>query len=196
MANEKILTGVKHIYFYPWKNEGGTESVDIANKLELKNVIADTVAIAQDDPDINTIDCETRDEPIIEAATLGNHTVTMESADIALDILDVCLGYTKVGSTIAYAPSSYKAEYALVYIEMESDAFVLPRIQVTSKIDASSLKTGVAKGIISGSSRSAKVTYGAGQDAATFDTPFFVCPADCKPAAAAAANAFKVERLA
>ena len=170
MANEKILTGVKHIYFTPWKNEAGVESLDTSKRFELNNVIADTVAISQDDPETNTIDCETRDEPIIEATTLGNYTITMDSADIALDILVNCLGYSKNGSDIAYAPTAYTPNYAMIEVEMSSDKFIAPRLQMNAKLDASSLKTGVAKGTISGSARSATVSVGSN----SFDTPFFV----------------------
>lgn len=168
---KKILTKVKHIYFTPWLADDSGLDTSTGAKLELKNVVADTVAISQDDPETNTIDCETRDEPIIEATTLGKYTLTMDSADIDLDILVKCLGFTKVGTKAAVAPSSYTAKYAYVEIEFDKDKMVLPRILVTSKIDASSLKTDVAKGTISGTGFSAKVTIGSNS---TVETPFFV----------------------
>lgn len=171
---KKILTKVKHIYFTPW-NAADT-GLDTASgaKLELLNVIADTVAITQDDPETNTIDCETRDEPIIESTTLGAYTLTMDSADIDLNILVKCLGFTMSGEKIAYAPTSYVKKYACVEVVFDDSRLVLPRILVTSKIDASSLKTNVAKGTISGTGYSCAVTTGSGQSASTFDTPFFV----------------------
>lgn len=171
---EKILTGVKHIYFTPW-NSSDT-GLDASGKLELTNVIADTVAITQDDNDTASIDCETRDEPIIETITLGKYQVTMDSADINYDLLEKCMGYTKSGTSYVYAPTSYTAKYACIEVEMATDKFVLPRVLVASKLDASSLKTGVAKGTVTGSAYSCKVTPSGGS--ANFDTPFFVCAND------------------
>lgn len=172
---EKILTGVKHIFFTPWNSEDN--GLDTESRLELKNIIADTVAITQDDPDTSTIDCETRDEPIIESVTLGKYQVTMDSADIDYDILETCMGFSKIGdgtTVAAAAPTSYVKKYVCVEVEMEKAVFVLPRILLTSKLDASSLKTNVAKGTLSGSGYSAKCTV----DSKTpVDTPFFVMEA-------------------
>ena len=168
---KKILTKVKHIYFTPWNAADTGLDTSSGAKLELKNVVADTVAISQDDPETNTIDCETRDEPIIESTTLGNYTVTMDSADIDLGILVKCLGFTMVGENAAVAPSSYVKKYAYVEVEFDDSKLVLPRILVTSKIDASSLKTDVAKGTISGTGYSCKVTIGSNT---VVETPFFV----------------------
>ena len=190
---KKVLTGVKHIYITPWTaSDTGLDFTSGA--LELTNIIADTVAITQDDPETTSIDCETRDEPIIQATTLGDYTVTMDSADIDLDILVKCLGFTKVGTDIAYAPAAYTAKYAEIVVEMSTDKFILPRVQMNSKIDASSLKTGVAKGTIGGSAQSANITVGSGTGT-SFDTPFFVAEKTWDHAAANAAKKYKVAPL-
>lgn len=169
MATSKILTGAKHIYFYPWDESKG--EIDKLKKLELTNIIADTVEITQEDNSSESVECETRDEPIIESVTLGKYTVTMDSADINFDILETCMGFTKVGTTICAAPTSYVTKYVAVEVEMSSDTFVLPRVLLTSKIDASSLKTGVAKGTLSGTAYSCTVTDASEH---SIDTPFFV----------------------
>ena len=191
--SKKVLTGVKHIYLTPWTaSDSGLDFT--AGALELTEVIADTTAISQDDPEENAIDCETRDEPILKVTTLGDYTVTMDSADIDYDILVKCLGFTKVGTDLAYAPTAYAAKYAHIAIEMETDTFVLPRVQMNAKLDASSLKTGVAKGTIGGSAQSAKITVGSGAGT-SFNTPFFVADKSYQPNASAAAKKYKVEPL-
>lgn len=173
--SQRILTGVKHIYFTPWTGTGGTTAPSSTDRYELTNIIADSVAISQDDPETSTIDSETRDEPIIESIKNGNYTVTMDSADINFDILETCLGFSKIGSTTtlaAAAPAAYSKKFVMVEILFDDTALVLPRILLTSKIDASSLKTNVAKGTLSGTAYSAAVTVGS--ETTAVDTPFFV----------------------
>lgn len=177
MAKTKILTGVKHIYFTPYNED----ALDSENRLELTSIIADTVAISQDDPESSETACETRDEPIIESVTLGKYQVTMDSADISYDILETCMGFEKIGEgdgIAALAPASYVKKYVQIEVEMQDATFVAPRVLLTSKIDASSLKTGVAKGTLSGSAYSAKVKVAASSSAlssaAEKTTPFFV----------------------
>ena len=194
MANEKILTGVKKIHITPWTASDNGLDLASANGLDLDNVIADTVTITQDDPETNSIDCETRDEPIIEATTLGKYTFTMDSADINFDILTKALGFTKVGNDIAYAPSSYVKKYVMLEVVMQGAKFVIPRAQLSSKIDASSLKTNVAKGTISGTAYNAKIKAGSGTGN-EFETPFFVAGSGWGAAAANAANKFKVSKI-
>lgn len=160
-----ILTGVKKILVTPFNGD------NYGTQLELSSIIADTVEITQDDPETETIDCETSDSPIIEATKLGKYTISMDSADINGDILTQCLGFTTAGTGAWAAPKSYTARYAKIEIQMDSAEFVLPKVLLTSKIDASSLKTSVAKGNISGSAFDAKVKVGTGS---AVETPFLV----------------------
>lgn len=175
MANaHNILTGVKAIIFTPYKSTG---ELDTANAETLDSIIADTVAISQEDPTTNTIDCETSDSPIIEATNLGKYTVEMSSADIKAAILTKCLGFvagssTEGGTGAYFAPSSYTPIYAMLEIQMTGAEFVLPKVLLGSKIDASSLKTNVAKGTISGTAFDAKVKVGSATKSVT--TPFLV----------------------
>lgn len=159
-----ILSKVKHIYLYKWDDENTPPasvvidpSTTSTTRLELLNVIGDSVAVTQDDPSTESIACETRDENIKDVTTLGNYTVTMDSADISYDILEACLGYTKVGTTAAAAPASYKDNYAVLALVFDDVTLLIPKLQMTSKIDLSSLKTGVGKGTISGNGYSANV---------------------------------------
>ena len=176
----KILTKVQHIYITPWDSADSAPSTEPDDKLELLNVIADTVSLTQEDPSSESIDCETRDEPIMESVTLGRWTITMDSADINYDILEKLLGFTKIGDPTvigAAAPSSYVKKYVMIEIEFADGKFVLPRVLMTSKIDASSLKTSVAKGTISGTAYSARVTVG---EEDPVETPYLVLEASQK----------------
>lgn len=179
-ATQKIFTKVQHIYMTPWDETDSAPSSEPDDKLELLSIIADTVSITQDDVSTDSIDSETRDEPIMESVTLGNYTVAMDSADISYDILEKLFGFSKIGTDPAIgaaAPASYVKRYCLVEVEFADGRMILPRVLMTSKIDASSLKTNVAKGTVSGTCYSAKVTVGE-NDAVT--TPFLIVDASQK----------------
>lgn len=172
MDTSRILTGVKHIYFTPWAN--ATTPPSLSDHTELLNIIADSTEISQDDPETSSIDCETRDEPIIETVTAGAYTISMDSADINFDILEACFGFTRKGNEYAAAPSAYEAKYMAIEVEMSNTKLLLPKVLITSKIDASSLKTDVCKGTISGTGYSAKVAVGSN---AAIATPFIALAA-------------------
>ena len=171
IGDNLILGGVTRIVFVPWTKaevtgvwSKGTEG------FALDDVVADTTSITQDDPETNAVDCETRDEPIYENVTLGSYNFSCESGNIDKDILQNALGYkiSGEGSTLkAYAPASYKELWAEVEVQFSNGtSLVLPKVKLNSKIDASSLKTGIVRGIIGGTAYSTKVDGN--------DTPFYV----------------------
>ena len=160
-----ILGGVKRIVFVPYVD--GTKG---ATGFALDDVVADTTSITQDEAETNAVDCETRDEPIYENVTLGAYNFSCESANIDKDILEHALGFTVTGegaSLKAYAPSSYSEKWAEVEVQfVNGSSLVLPKIKLSSNIDASSLKTGVVRGIIGGTAYTTMVD---GKE-----TPFYV----------------------
>ena len=171
IGDNLILGGVTRIVFVPWTK---AEVTGVWSKgtdgFALDDVVADTTSITQDDPETNAVDCETRDEPIYENVTLGSYNFSCESGNIDKDILQNALGYkiSGEGSTLkAYAPASYKESWAEVEVQFSNGtSLVLPKVKLNSKIDASSLKTGIVRGIIGGTAYSTKVDGN--------DTPFYV----------------------
>ena len=171
IGDNLILGGVTRIVFVPWTKAEvtGVWSKGTAG-FALDDVVADTTSITQDDPETNAVDCETRDEPIYENVTLGSYNFSCESGNIDKDILQNALGYkiSGEGSTLkAYAPASYKELWAEIEVQFANGtSLVLPKVKLNSKIDASSLKTGIVRGIIGGTAYSTKVDDN--------DTPFYV----------------------
>ena len=166
-----ILGGVTRIVFVPWVKASGTNVWSKGTDgFALDDVVADTTSITQDEPEANAIDCETRDEPVYENTTLGTVKFSCESANIDQDILKHALGYevTGEGPTFkAYAPASYKELWAEIEVQFaKGTSLVLPKVKVNSSIDASSLKTGIVRGIIGGTAYSTKVD--------DKDTPFYI----------------------
>ena len=160
-----ILGGVKRIVFVPY-----VDGVKGSTGFSLDDVVADTTSITQDEPETNAVDCETRDEPIYENVTLGSHKFSCESGNIDKDILQYALGYKVSGegsSLKAYAPSSYSEKWAEVEVQFQNgSSLVLPKIKLSSNIDASSLKTGIVRGIVGGTAYSTVVDG--------VETPFYV----------------------
>ena len=171
IGDNLILGGVNRIVFVPWtKAEGTGVWSKGTDGFSLDDVVADTTSISQDEPETNSVDCETRDEPIYENVSLGSYKFSCESGNIDKDILQQALGYTVSGSgsTLkAYAPSSYKELWAEIEVQfVNGTSLVLPKVKLSSNIDASSLKTGIVRGVISGTAYSTKVD--------DHDTPFYV----------------------
>ena len=166
-----ILGGVTRIVFVPWVK---AQETNVWSKgtdgFSLDDVVADTTSITQDEPETNSVDCETRDEPIYENVTLGSYKFSCESGNIDKDILQNALGYkvSGEGSTFkAYAPASYKELWAEIEVQFANGAsLVLPKVKLSSNIDASSLKTGIVRGIVGGTAYSTVVDG--------VETPFYV----------------------
>lgn len=166
------LGGVTQIILTPYA-DGSKGSTSYS----LDNIVADTTSITQEEPTTNTVDCETRDEPIFENITLGRYTFSAESGDIQDIVLTNCFGFTKGASGSLYAPSTYKEIWAEIEVVFgDKGSLVCPKVKMSGNIDASSLKTGMVRGVISGSCYSVSITTettGAGSTTAPITTPFY-----------------------
>lgn len=173
-ATKLVLSGVTKILFTPYVLSQGAYSLG-STTYQLDNIIADSAAITQDDPEENTIECETRDEPILKTVKNGAFNIEMTSADIQKDILINMFGYTEdTTNHYIYAPASYKEVYAAVEFIFgaagaEKASLVCPKVQLSSKIDASSLKSETVKGQITGTCISVAPAAGV-----SYKTPFFI----------------------
>ena len=171
IGDNLILGGVSRIVFVPWVKTPETNVwAKGTNGFALDDVVADTTSISQDEPETNAIDCETRDEPIYENVALGAYKFYCESANIDKDILQHALGFQVSGegsSLKAYAPATYAELWAEVEVQFTNGtSLVLPKVKLNSNIDASSLKTGIVRGVIGGTAYSTNVDGN--------DTPFYV----------------------
>lgn len=164
----KKLGGVTQILLTPYA--AGTKG---STTYSLDNIVADTTAITQEEATTNAVECETRDEPIFENITLGRYTVAFESGDIQDIILTNCLGFKKdTSNNNLYAPATYKENWAEIEVVFgDAGSLVCPKVKLSGNIDASSLKTGMVRGVISGSCYSVEMTEG--DSSAKIMTPFY-----------------------
>lgn len=166
------LGGVTQILLTPYSGETKGSTT-----YSLDNIVADTTSITQEEPTTNTVDCETRDEPIFENITLGRYTFSAESGDIQDIVLTNCFGFVKGASGSLYAPSTYKEIWAEIEVVFgDKGSLVCPKVKMSGNIDASSLKTGMVRGVISGSCYSVSITSettGAGSTTTPITSPFY-----------------------
>ena len=172
LATAVKLKGVTKILATPYTGEGALG----ATAYQLDNIIADTTSLTQDDPNTTSIDCETRDEPIDTVTNLGSYQFTTTSADVQKEFLTNFLGFTEDSSTkIIYAPASYQDLYAEIRLVFGSNGtLVIPKVKLNSKIEATTLKTGLVKATIAGTAFSVEITTSAG----TTMSPFYMVPSN------------------
>ncbi len=165
-----ILGGVTKVEITPFTDsEGLTPGSEV---YDLTKIVADSTSITQDDNTINATDNEVSDEPLFENVVLGRYTFATTSGDIQDDILTGLFGFKKVtveGKDAYCAPNTYSPKWAKVRVVFGTlGALVCPRVKLSPKITASTLKTGIVQGEISGTCYAGKV--GTGSDM----TPFYV----------------------
>lgn len=172
-VKKRILSKATRITFNPWtENEDGsfTAPASGATAIELNEIVADSTTITREDASTESIECETSDTPITEVTTLGKITAEMTSANISDEILTKCIGFEKLADGIIVAPAAHKCHYAVLEVEFANSKIVVPKLHIDSNFDASSLRSNVVKGAISGTGMDAYVKSGDKE----VKTPMFV----------------------
>lgn len=163
----------------------GSEQNDVpgGDSYILEDVVEDTTSITQDDNDVNDIECETSDSPILSIVKLGKYQFTAEVADTQKDLLVALMGFTEGAASSAkcFAPARYKKLYAKIDVVFKEGttmtAFVVPKVQLNSKLMLESLNSNVGRINLAGTAYDANVADGSG----TVRTPFYVDPAYVLP---------------
>lgn len=158
----------------------GTETDESAPKGDsfiLEDVVEDSTSISQDDNDTTDIECETSDSPIISIVKLGKWQLAAEIGDTQKALLAALCDFTDDATgKKTIAPSTYKAKYAkidVVQIQPNGttmEAYVLPKVQLNSKLTIESLNSNLAKIALAGTAKDIALTVGA----KTVRTPFYV----------------------
>lgn len=162
------LGGVTQILMTPY--ESGVKG---STTYSLDNIVADSTSITQEELETNTVDCETRTDPIFENITLGSYTFEAQSGDVQSIILEKCFGFTKdTNNGNLYAPTSYKELWAEIEVVFgDKGSLVCPKVKLGGNIEASTLKTGMVYANISGTCYSVEITKG--DNSTKIMTPFY-----------------------
>lgn len=158
----------------------GTETDESAPKGDsfiLEDVVENSTSISQDDNDTTDIECETSDSPIISIVKLGKWQLAAEIGDTQKALLAALCDFTDDATgKKTIAPSTYKAKYAKIDVVQVQpngttmEAYVLPKVQLNSKLTIESLNSNLAKIALAGTAKDIALTVGA----KTFRTPFYV----------------------
>jgi hypothetical protein len=156
----------------------GSEENDVplGDSFIIEDVVADSTSLSPDDNETTDIECETSDSPILSIVKLGKYQFAAEVADTQKDLLVSLLGF-KAGTTDTkkyFAPAQYKKSYAKIDVVFDDGetktAFVLPKVQLNSKLMLESLNTNVGRISLAGTAYDADISDGEG----TVRTPFYV----------------------
>lgn len=172
-ASALLITNVKYLVATLLTSEGAEGDSYI-----FEHVLKDTVSMQQDDNDTTTIDNEVSDEPIKEIVRLGKWNVAATIEDVQKDLLINMCGFvaSSDGKKI-FAPASYTERFAKIAVALDGGvdnlgkqklvAFVMPKVQLNTKMILESLSTSMAGFSLAGTGRSIEVESGK-------PTPFYV----------------------
>ena len=172
-ASALLITNVKYLVATLLTSEGAEGDSYI-----FEHVLKDTVSMQQDDNDTTTIDNEVSDEPIKEIVRLGKWNVAATIEDVQKDLLVNMCGFvaSSDGKKI-FAPASYTERFAKIAVALDGGvdtggkqklvAFVMPKVQLNTKMILESLSTSMAGFSLAGTGRSIEVELGK-------PTPFYV----------------------
>lgn len=153
------------------------ETAPLGDVYVLQDVIRDTTTLSPDENESTDIECETSDNPIMSAVTLGSYQFAAEVADTQGDLLKDLCGFEMSGSNTYYAPGAYSPKYAQMAIVMEDynkpgelTAFVCAKVQLNSRMLLESMNSNPARIALAGTGQNITVTVNGN----TIQTPFFV----------------------
>ena len=172
-ATALLITNVKYLVATLLDSKG-TEG----NSYIFEHILKDTVSMQQDDNDTTTIDNEVSDEPIKEIVRLGKWNVAATIEDVQKDLLvNMCGFKTSTDGKKVFAPASYTERFAKIAVALDAGvdsngtqklvAFVMPKVQLNTKMILESLSTSMAGFSLAGTGRSIEVEAGK-------PTPFYV----------------------
>lgn len=163
------VKNIKPAYIVATVYNGGTGESDGTPKGDayiLEDVVEDSVSISQDDNETTDIECETSDSPIVSIVKLGKWQVSAEVGDTQAELLEGLCGF-KVDSTgkKSYAPSAYKKLYVKFDVVFDGadgsmKAFVVPKLQLNSKLTIESLNSNLGRITLAGTAQDISVTVG------------------------------------
>lgn len=172
MATKTLYTKALEILVGVWEGETAPTDGDA-----LDYVIADSLSVTQDDPEENTIDCETSDSPILTNYTAGSYAIDLNNASIDTDFLTKVMGWEAVTTPKPgyVAPETFATRYISLQVKFsyggKESYLYIPRIAIAPKLVFESLKTNVAYGTLSGTAESYAIAEDKRTAIGLFDSP-------------------------
>ena len=158
LSTRRVFSNLKYIKFTPWESESelGKDAFDLVD------IVGDTTTSEQDENEVNEIPNEFSNTPLYENINLGKKNFSTECIDFQNPVLKTLFGWETDEAGDAFAPVAYKDLYCKIEMGFNSadDIIVLPKVKLNSRAVITSMKTGAARGNITGTCYSAFVTAG------------------------------------
>lgn len=133
---------------------------------DISAVIGDSIALEQDDGDVEEKFNEFKRTPIVRNVSAGSYDFTAQCLDLQDKILKSLFGaYTASGATgvvqgVVAMPDDYQLQYAMIRIRFKDASLsdiVLPKVQMNSNLLLQQMKSRGSQGNVSGTALSRMV---------------------------------------
>lgn len=158
-SNAVVFKNATGMTITPYVRNQATGAWELGeNEYDISEIMADTVSIEPEDNEVNSIDAEFRDTPLIQSISLGAVNFTCTCIDMQNGIMKNIFGWEEANDSV-FAPTSYKEMFAAIKVTFaDAPTIALPFVQMNSKAVISTLKTGTAQGTISGTANLGSIT--------------------------------------
>ena len=148
------------------KGESGAyEKSDTTYQFE--HILRDSTSLTQGENKTDAIENEVSDEAIMQNVTLGAWQFTTTIEDIQKDLVKDMCGFTVDGEKV-YAPASYTERFAEIAVVLDAGtdaegeqkyvAYVVPKLQLNTRLILESLSTSMAGFTLAGTAQSTEMT--------------------------------------
>lgn len=177
-----VLNKASHLYYNRWANTNGQWAPGDTT-CDIVEILADTIAIEQGDPEEETIDWEFGDTPLMKTYTKGERTIAAQCINLDFEFLRDVFGWTVHSTTGAtptqmmVAETASEEDYATIVVMFHganAPIIVMPKVAMSSKTTIGTLKTQTATADLAGTALTGYVSYTDGTNTANDTSEFFI----------------------
>lgn len=126
---------------------------------DIHDIVGDTIALTQDDPDKTEIPWEFGDDPLDTNVKAGAKNFTCQCLDFQDDVLKAMFGCKTVAGATLW-PTGYEDLYVYIRVVFENFDLVMPYVKMDAKTTLENMRTDIARGELSGTLMSKVITIG------------------------------------
>ena len=177
-----VLNKASHLYYNRWASTNGQWAPGDTT-CDIVDILADTIAIEQGDPEEETIDWEFGDTPLMKTYTKGERTVAAQCINLDFEFLRDVFGWTVHSTTGAtptqmmVAETASEEDYATIVVMFHganAPIIVMPKVAMSSKTTIGTLKTQTATADLAGTALTGYVSYTDSTNTANDTSEFFI----------------------
>ena len=124
---------------------------------DIHDIVGDTIALTQDDPDTTEIPWEFGDDPLDTNVKAGAKNFTCQCLDFQDDVLKALFGCRVLNGATIW-PTGYEDLYVYIRVVFENFDLVMPYVKMDAKTTLENMRTDIARGELSGTLMSKELT--------------------------------------